>query len=137
MKALDWIGRTLLLILSTMATLSLIGSIAELSQRPPGPPHATVPQDRVARDSAAGGGLSRPAGAPAATPSPAASPVPAEATGEGAFAEAPPVSNDTTGIARWLRALTYAVLALAGFAAAALLVLLRIAAHLARIADRS
>jgi hypothetical protein len=39
--------------------------------------------------------------------------------------------------AQLLEALTYAVLALAGFAAAILIVLLRITAYLARIAERS
>jgi hypothetical protein len=43
--------------------------------------------------------------------------------------------TDDREIARWLESLTYAVLALAGFAAACLLVLLRMTWHLARIAD--
>jgi hypothetical protein len=40
-------------------------------------------------------------------------------------------------VARLLEALTYAVLALAGFAAAIMIVLLRITMYLARIAERS
>lgn len=128
MRALDWLGRVALLVLSVLATLSLVGSLASVSggrlgDAVPGRVGASTPVAEEAR------------------------PAPLE-TGE--TSEMPDLVNGTapTGtvaverpraedeIARWLKALTYAVLALAGFAAAGLLALLRITAHLARIADR-
>lgn len=112
MKALDWLGRVLLLVLSGVATLSLIGAIAQVSDmQPAAPPPGAIllppEQPRAPTNDAM---------APGRVAAPAA-PADAEAV-------------------RWLKALTYAVTALAGFAAAAVITLLRITATLTRIAER-
>lgn len=130
MRVLDWLGRTLLLVMAGLATLSIIASVASVSNihgdapsQPgtptlaerfdmPDPPPA-VTDERVARETPA---------------------TPAEENGVLAALSATDAQNGE--IARWLESLTYAVLALAGFMAAALLVLLRITALLARIAER-
>ena len=130
MKVFDWLGRTLLLVMAGLATLSIIASVASVSNI-----HGTTP--------------SRPGSDSVAERFEVPSSPPIE-PGERADTDAPVASADEDGvlttisatdaeddeIARWLESLTYAVLALAGFMAAALLVLLRITALLARIADR-
>lgn len=130
MRMLDWLGRTLLLVMAGLATLSIIASVASVSNI-----HGDVP--------------SRPGSETIAEPfeMPGTPPVEMnerEATDalvapmdEGGVLTALSATDAQDGeIARWLESLTYAVLALAGFMAAALLVLLRITALLARIADR-
>ncbi|UIJ45687.1 hypothetical protein LZK98_01615 [Sphingomonas cannabina] len=129
MKALDWLGRVALLVLSVLATLSLVGSLASVSggrlgDAVPGRVGAPMPVVEEA---------SRPA--PLETGGASGVPDLVDGTAPtGTVAAERPRAEDE--IARWLKALTYAVLALAGFAAAGLLALLRITAHLARIADR-
>jgi hypothetical protein len=120
-KAFDWIGRVLLLVLSGFATLSLIGAIAQVADTaadralsPPPPMVETagreaMPPSDVARDPATGDDTAVvPGGRPRAD----------------------------EAVARWLQALVYAVMALAGFVAAGVIVLLRITATLSRIAER-
>lgn len=118
MRAIDWIGRTLLLILSGFATLSLIGAIAQVADIVPDGPVSTL--DR------------------SADPAPTRDDqlvVASEPSAQVAVAvAAPPPADDA--VARWLEALVYAVLALAGFAAAGVVVLLRLTATLNRIANR-
>lgn len=102
MKAIDWIVRTLLLVLSGMATLAVIGAIAAI-------PAGGLPQGLeqiMPGDVVVAGGEGEPVPVPAA---------PADA---------------------WAESLTYAVIALAGIAAAGLIVLMRIAGHLGEIARR-
>ncbi|MGK6318822.1 hypothetical protein [Sphingomonas sp. DT-204] len=129
MKALDWLGRVALLVLSVLATLSLVGSLASVSggrlgEAVPGRVGAPLP---AAEETPMPGPIE--AGEARVTPDLVNGTAPAGAVA----VERPRAENE---IARWLKALIYAVLALAGFAAAGLLVLLRITAHLARIADR-
>jgi len=127
---LDWLGRTLLLVMAGLATLSIVASVASVSNI-----HGSAP--------------SRSGGETVAerfeTPE-----MPPVEPGERVSSETPVGDSEDDGmlaalsaadaqdgeIARWLESLTYAVLALAGFMAAALLVLLRITALLARIAER-
>lgn len=117
MNAPGAIGRIALMVLSGTATLSLIGAIAETADTGPGALPAPVSQ----------------------TPAPL--PVDIAGTGDPRVIKPmtpiePTVLPPPAPTERWLRALTYAVTALAGFAAAGLVVLLRIASALSRIADR-
>lgn len=116
MRALDWIGRTLLLILSGFATLSLIGAIAQVADIVPDAPVSML--DRSADP----------------VPTPDGQVVVASEPSAQVAVAAPPPAEDA--VARWLEALVYAVLALAGFAAAGVVVLLRLTATLNRIANR-
>ncbi|VXC55235.1 hypothetical protein [Sphingomonas sp. AX6] len=131
MRVFDWLGRTLLLVMAGLATLSIIASVASVSNI-----HGTSSPSRPGSENVA-----------ERFEMPETPPI---EPGERIASEAPFASADETGvlaalsasdaqdgeIARWLESLTYAVLALAGFMAAALLVLLRITALLARIAER-
>lgn len=112
MSAGHTVGRIALMVLSGSATLSLIGAIAEIADTGPAPP-------------------------PAATfrPGPVAEMPPEERVRVPTPLEPAPATPDREA-ERWLRAISYALTALAGFAAAGVVVLLRIAASLARIADR-
>ncbi|WP_156347026.1 hypothetical protein [Sphingomonas sp. Leaf33] len=128
MTIVDWIARTTMLVLAALATLALIGSLASVSNSPIGDafPGQVATQDAPGPD------------APPAPPtvrqetesSDAASARSATATVERILAQ-----RDAE-VARWLKALTYAVIALAAFAAAGVLALVRIGGHLARLADR-
>lgn len=130
MRVLDWLGRTLLLVMAGLATLSIIASVASVSNihgsTPSRPGGETVaerfdmpetppvePSERVSSDAPVG-----------------------EREAEGVLTAMSAADAQDGEIARWLESLTYAVLALAGFMAAALIVLLRITALLARIAER-
>ena len=128
----DWLGRTLLLILSGLATFAILASL-ESASRGNGtlgrgvPPMESAldpraPASEAAREALTSRGQDTPM------------PVPAGQTGQ--RMPAPAAAVQDAGVAQLLEALTYAVLALAGFAAAILIVLLRITAHLARIAER-
>lgn len=118
MKAADWIVRTLLLVLSGMATLAVIGSIAAI-------PAGGLPQmlERTVADAGDPGG--------AAGQGRATGQVTAPSIGPAESAGPPPTQANP-----WMESLTYAVIALAGIAAAALLVLMRIAGYLGEIARR-
>lgn len=109
------IGRIALLVLSGTATLSLIGAIAETADTGPAPPIA---------------GAVRPGSVAEVAPGEI---VPARTTRQSASVPAPAPDRE---LERWLRAISYALTALAGFAAAGVVVLLRIASALSRIADR-
>lgn len=117
MRAIDWLGRVLLLVLSGTATLSLVGAIVETTSTRP------LPVERAADRRV---GTSAP---------PSDGPVIRMPAGPGDAIE-PVATTPDHERDRWLRALTYAVTALAGFAAAGVVVLLRITATLDRIARR-
>jgi hypothetical protein len=129
-KVFDWLGRTLLLVMAGLATLSIIASVASVSNI-----HGTSPSrsgsDPVAERFEVPQAPPSEPGERADTDAPVAS-----AGEDGVLATLSATDAEDDEIARWLESLTYAVLALAGFMAAALLVLLRITALLARIADR-
>jgi len=103
-RAIDWVVRTLLLVLSGMATLAVIGSIAAI---PAGGLPQGLEQIMPGNVVVVGG------------------------QADGAAAPAPSVPANA-----WAESLTYAVIALAGIAAAGLIVLMRIAGHLGEIARR-
>ena len=126
MKALDWLGRAVMLVLAGLVTLSIIGSIAaipsgsienRIGMAPapqPVPPESEQAAERPAIDPIEGSRTDRadPAG-----------------RREGMSTAAPPEATDPD---RWLEAITYALLALAGLAALACLLLWR---GLRRIAE--
>lgn len=131
MKVADWLARTVMLVLAALATLALIGSLASVSNSPigdafPGAEAETAfttpprpPSDpRIVEP---GTGVMTVEATPT-TPVPPLAPTPQT-----------PAERETV---RWLRALTYAVLALAVFAAAGVIALVRVATHLRRIAER-
>jgi hypothetical protein len=119
-KAFDWIGRVLLLVLSGFATLSLIGAIAQV---------ADTAADRALSPSP----MVETAGREAMPPSDVARDL---ATGDDTAVVPGGQPRADEAVARWLQALVYAVMALAGFVAAGVIVLLRITATLSRIAER-
>jgi hypothetical protein len=125
LKALDWFGRAVMLVLAFMVTLSIIGSIAAIPsgsienrigmapERQPLPPDSKQAPESSAIEPIEGSRTDR-AGPPA--------------PGQRMAAPAPePTDRDG-----WLEAITYALLALAGLAALACLLLWR---GLRRIAD--
>lgn len=128
----DWLGRTMLLILSGLATFAILASLESASRgngtlRSGTPPAESAPDPRAAPSEVA-------PEAPAPRDAKPGTLVPA---GQPAQRVAVPGTSAQDAGAQLLEALTYAVLALAGFAAAILIVLLRITAHLARIAERN
>lgn len=128
----DWLGRTMLLILSGLATFAILASLESASRgngtlRSGMPPAESAPDPRAPPPEAVREALG-PSDAKPGTPIPDGQPA--------RRVVAPGAAAQDAG-AQLLEALTYAVLALAGFAAAILIVLLRITAHLARIAERS
>ncbi len=130
MRVFDWLGRTLLLVMAGLATLSIIASVASVSNI-----HGTSP-DRAGTQSIAER-TEAPEPPPVEPREPRPGPDSIGSDDEGGVLAALSAADEEDGeIARWLESLTYAVLALAGFAAAALLILLRITALLARIAER-
>ncbi len=130
MRLLDWLLRTAMLVLACMATLAMIGSLASVS----GGSLADAVPGRLAQEPAAAGSDSRVSDAEVSASSPDR-PSRARAA-ELQIAPALQPSSADRDVARWLKALTYAVLAVAAFAAAAFFALLRIGSNLARIAER-
>ncbi len=129
----DWLGRVIMLVLAGMITLSIIGSIAaipsgsietrmgiEQAQWPAPQPETQprpVPPEPVQQQPA------ETAPQPAAPPAPAM--VPARA----------PAPSPPPDPARWLEAITYALIALAGIAAFATILFWRALGHWRRSAD--
>jgi hypothetical protein len=126
MKALDWIGRVLVLVLSTLATLSIVASLVSVSA--PGTPE---PRPDSAVEMAV-----PPPEKPSVTAAEASEPPMAAASGAGTASLHAAEQRDSRELAKWLRALTYAVLGLAGFVAVLVIVAMRATAHLGAIADR-
>ena len=120
----DWLARTTMLVLAALATLALIGSLASVSDSSIGdafPGAIVTPADPVAES------------ASIASDPRVVEPGQGTMTIETRTPATPPADRD---VARWLKALTYAVFALAVFAAAGVIALLRIAGHLRRLAER-
>jgi hypothetical protein len=124
-RALDWIGRVLVLVLSALATFAIIASLVSVSA-----PVTPEPGEGGAGEITATPNPRPPAASTPATTEPSA------ATGNGTGVVQAPEARDSDEIARWLRALTYAVLGLAGFIAVLVIVAMRATAHLGAIADR-
>ena len=120
MKALDWLARTAMLVLAALATLALIGSLASVSNSSLGdafPGEVAPPAETVAEaEPPADPRVVEPGRGTMTIETPAAAPAPLPAERE---------------VARWLKALTYAVLALAAVAAAGVVALVRVGSRLA------
>ncbi len=130
MRVLDWLGRTLLLVMAGLATLSIIASVASVSNIHGSPPSRSGSETVAER-------FETPEAPPVEPGERVSSETPAgEREAEGVLTAMSAADAQDGEIARWLESLTYAVLALAGFMAAALIVLLRITALLARISER-
>lgn len=126
---LDWIGRVVMMVLAGLITLSIIGAISAIpsgpvgtrmgvGEAPPAPPVIAEPEtERIERRAA-----------PAA-----AEPTPGAGTG---LPLAAPERKDADS-ARWLEAITYALLALVGLAALACLLLWRGLGRIARTLESS
>jgi hypothetical protein len=125
LKAIDWFGRAVMLVLAGLVTLSIIGSIAAI-------PSGSI-ENRIGMAPAP---KRLPPEAERAAERPAIDPIegsrtdPAAAPGRGQPMAAP--APEPTDPDRWLEAITYALLALAGLAALGCLLLWR---GLRRIAD--
>jgi hypothetical protein len=129
MSFFEWLGRVIMLVLAGMITLSIIGAIAAI------PSGSNLPQQIGFEGTPAPEPERAPAEAqPEAAPE--AGDAVQEATANGAaqvsVVPAPPVPVDP---ARWLEAITYALLALAGLAALGCLLLWRLVHQQRRIAD--
>ncbi|WP_326523317.1 hypothetical protein [Sphingomonas sp.] len=125
MRLLDWLAHTAMLALAGLATLSLIGSLASVSNSAlgdvfPGRVAAANHEQPTADIEIVGAALRRER--PEAQP-----PVLREIV-----AAAPDAATaGESEIARWLKALTYAVVALAAIAAAGVIALVRIGSRIA------
>lgn len=132
-STIDWFSRLVMLVLASLATLAMIGSFASMSYQPLGD---AFPGRTAMRE-----GAPAPTGTPGAvaetSDSGESGNVTAAVGGGGTLVAVPhTLQRETEEVARWLKALTYAVLALAGFAAAGVIALARIAWQLGRVADR-
>ena len=122
MRAIDWIGRVLVLVLSALATFSLIASLVSVPAPVPPEPSRRGEVEIKAEP----------------TPQPPAGSVSeaAEPSVSGRMSTGAAEVAGVREMAKWLRALTYAVLGLAGFVAVLVIVAMRATAHLGAIADR-
>lgn len=132
-RAGDFVSRLLVLVLAGVGTLSIIASLVSVSQLPERP----VAQWSESQEPN-GATAASDAGAPVEADRPDAVEPDAAPTMNSFSAALTPISEagEQARIADWLKALTYAAIALAGFAAAALVVLLRISSALVRLTDR-
>ena len=138
-RLFEWVVRTVMLVLAGLVTLSILGSIAAMSDQA-ADPGAIGGRDRAvlapapqvapsASDPAPAAPQQRQA--PTAAPPPAAdASTPGEIVQASAAPEAPPPE-------RWLEAIAYALLAIAGLLALLLILVWRGIRSLARIADRA
>ena len=119
-----------MLVLAALATLALIGSLASVSD-------SSIGEAFPGRiDAPAAESLSVEESEAVETSSPADDqPQTRPPAGSAATRPLPPTERERE-IARWLKALTYAVLALAAVAAAGVVALVRIGGQLSRVAGR-
>ncbi len=119
MSFFEWLGRVVMLVLAGMITLSIISALAAISSN-------TVPQqiglERAEAPVPPAREQTEPAPAPEATPGDAQQTAPGNSVRQVEVAPLPPEPADPT---RWLEAITYALLALAGLAALGCLLLWR------------
>ena len=132
----EWVVRTVMLVLAGLVTLSILGSIAAMSEQ------AGVPGLIPERDSP----VTAPSPEQPAEPQQAADAPPAPdpgsqaapaATGPGTELVAVPAPPEEERPERWLEAVAYALLAIAGLLALLLILLWRGVRALTRIADRA
>jgi type V secretory pathway adhesin AidA len=136
-NAAEWIVRTVMLVLAGLVTLSILGSIAAMSNDPANLTLRTAPDTPVLTPAPAPAPDPQPA-EPVAEADQAPAPTPnADAnttieTGETVTVPAPPAEPAPE---RWLEAIAYALLAIAGLLALLLILLWRGVRALGRIAD--
>ncbi len=135
MTIFDWIARTAMLAMAGLVTLSILGAIAAMTSdtgtRFAGPRDRPVVEGEPAQERET---------APPAAP-------PGEANSAAAASAGTQVANDTTAVAvpapsedkaaQWLEAIAYALLALAGIGALAVLMLWQVVRELRRIGGPS
>jgi hypothetical protein len=127
--AFDWIARTVMLVLAGLVTLSILGSIAALSTDSgregfaPGGERQSIETAPAAEENAA---TAQPQQAPVSGVSASA-----DSAAGGAVASADPPKSEE----RWLEAIAYALLALAGLGAIAIVLLWSGVRELRRIGD--
>jgi hypothetical protein len=130
----EWVVRTGMLVLAGLVTLSILGSIAAMSNDVGSPGGVGVRRPPALAPQPAEPSAQPPAPSTQADPQ-ASSPTPtAPATGEYVTVPAPPEPPKPE---RWLEAIAYALLAIAGLLALVLIALWRGVVALARIADRA
>ncbi len=127
----DWVGRVVILVLSGMITLSIIGAIAAI-------PSGSLPQNiRFERERWP---VPEPREQPLAAPAPEPQPqperaVPTEAAAPERTVALAPAPEKPVAPAEWLEAIFYALLALVGLMALAVLLLWRALIQWRRSAD--
>ena len=126
----DWIVRTAMLVMAGLVTLSILGAIATMTNNP-GTGFAGGDRPILEGEPAQEREVAR---APPATASSGdgnvATPAPGQGEG-GVIVAAPPPGEDK--VARWLEAIAYALLAIAGIGALAVLMLWSAVRELRRI----
>ncbi|HEU0133621.1 MAG TPA: hypothetical protein VFR28_02275 [Allosphingosinicella sp.] len=127
----DWVFRTAMLAMAGLVTLSILGAIAAMTddagrRAPPSGSRPAIEGERAEEEPAA----KAPRTPPGEADNAAAASVPGEAPA-GTLVAAPPAPDDK--VARWLEAIAYALLALAGIGALAVLMLWNVARELRRI----
>ncbi len=128
----DWIVRTAMLAMAGLVTLSILGAIATMTNDP-GTGFAGGDRPLIEPEPA-GERKAAPAPSPPGEGNMAAAAVPARGQGGGTIVAARPAPEDKA--ARWLEAIAYALLAVAGIGALAVLMLWSLVRELRRIAER-
>ena len=122
----DWVVRTAMLAMAGLVTLSILGAIAAMTNDTG--TRLAAPGDRPAIEGEAAQEQAATAAAPPREGNPAAAP--AKSGGGTAVAVAPAAQDKEE---RWLEAIAYALLALVGIAALAVLMLWNVVRELRRI----
>jgi hypothetical protein len=133
----EWVVRTFMLVLAGLVTLSILGSIAAMSNQ------AGVPDLRAVRERPVLAPVPEARPEPPADPQPVSpaetSPAPTEQAqapgGTGTEVVAVPAPPEEERPERWLEAIAYALLAIAGLLALLLILLWRSVRALTRIAE--
>jgi hypothetical protein len=125
----DWFGRVIMLALAGMITLSIIGAIAAI---PSGSIETRISVEPTAWPEPRSEPLPAPAPRPQVEPRPGPQAPAAPPAGETAAAAPAPSEIDAE---RWIESITYILLALAGIAAFATILLWRALGHWRRSAD--
>lgn len=129
MTIFDWIARTAMLVMAGLVTLSILGAIAAMTNDPG--TRFAPPADRPVVEGVSAPERESPEAPPAADEgNGTASALPVEGQ-SGPIATARPAPEDK--VARWLEAIAYGLLALAGIGALAVLMLWSILSELRRI----
>lgn len=126
---LDWVGRVVMLVLAGMITLSIIGAIAAIPSGSIETRMRMEPRDWPVQQPQA-----EPQPLPA-EPRPTPEPGAASQAAPGPGTVLAPAPAEPVDPARWLEAITYALLAIAGILAFALILLWRALGHWRRSAD--